>query len=125
MPKGFRNPEVLLTAEDMKKIPKAQLYSPIPEVENAINPEFLSVRVYKGSPAIFYKDVPLWRTSIPLEAFHIFLYDASKAELEDMPGYKEPYILMCVDFFQDVYTYGCWNTLEEAQEWLKNPKREY
>ena len=59
---------------------------------------------------ICYMDIPLWRTSVGLEQVEIELhYDG------------ESYSLICKDQFGDMFTYGEWSTMEEAQAWLDNP----
>lgn len=116
--------KVLMTPEQFTQIPKAEPFGPIPKVEGAVDPSKLSVQVYQQTPCICYQDIPIWRTALPLRSIDVFLYDPTiTREEDDSPG--EPYTLMCVDDFQDVYTFGCWNTLEEAQEWLNNPKSLY
>jgi|LFRM01.1.fsa_nt_gb hypothetical protein len=88
-------------------------------VKNAVKREHLSIRSFGGSVVIFYKDIPLWRTAVPLQDLDIFLYDPSF--YRERGETEEPYSLFCVDKYDDIYTYGTWPTLEEAMAWLENP----
>lgn len=86
----------------------------IKRVENAVDYERLSVQVDAvGRGIIHYDDVPLWYTAVPVEQLDVFLYDGSQHE--------EPYSLFCRDGYGDIYTYGMWETKEEALAWLENP----
>jgi hypothetical protein len=38
---------------------------------------------------------------------------------------KDPYTLVCRDTFDDYYTYGCWDTMDEVNAWLENPTTIY
>ncbi len=90
----------------------------IERVEGAVDVERLGIRQEEGSGArhiIYYDDVPLWYTAVPIEHLDIFLYDGSQ--------HDEPYSLFCRDGYGDIYTYGMWDTKEEALAWLENPTR--
>ena len=94
------------------------------EVKDAVDKSRLSIGVcfdflIGPSDCVYYDDVPLWRTVAPLEDLDIYLYDPTpyRNRGED----SEPYSLVCVDPFGDIYTYGSWSTLEEAKDWLANP----
>jgi len=89
----------------------------IKRVEGAVDIERLGIDFVNGAPTIHYDDVPLWYTSVPIEQVDIFLYDGSQHE--------EPYSLFCRDGYGDIYTYGMWETKEEALAWLENPERLY
>lgn len=113
--------QVLMTGEQMAQIPKARTISSLPRVEGAVDIRNFSIAIVSQGPihntCILYKGVPLWRTAFPLDAVDIFLLP---------PGEEgEPHVLVLVDEFADTYTYGCWDSLEEAQEWLDKPKRLY
>ena len=90
----------------------------IPKVEDALDQSRFSVKE-KDGPCICYDDVPLWRTGVPLEATEIFLYDPTGCEE------PEPYTLMCRDGYDDIYTYGDWETMEDVMAWLDKPTRLY
>jgi hypothetical protein len=83
-----------------------------------IDEKDISLRYVPGwGQCICYKEVPLW-LSINLDVA-IFLAISEETE-------EEPICLVCIDKeFEDIYTYGNWDTLEEAEEWLKNPKMLY
>ena len=93
----------------------------MPKVAGAVKQEDFQIGLYRDSFGesffIFYKDVPLWRTGVPLHELEIFLYDGSKA--------GETFTLMCKDCFDDYFAYGMWSTLEEAMQWLENPVQLY
>ncbi|MGD9552336.1 MAG: hypothetical protein AB7V60_04420 [Candidatus Caldatribacteriota bacterium] len=95
----------------------------VPKVKDAIKRENIEVKRFsdgKGRTfmAICYKGVPLWRTIEDINKQKVFLYDPSKYRAM---GEYEPYTLMYIDSYGDIYTYGQWNTLEEALHWLENP----
>ena len=96
--------------------------SKIDRVEGAIDKSRLSIKIFNGTPCIFYDNVPLWRTAAPLEDLDIFLYDPAKYRAQ---GEEESYSIFCRDSYEDIYTYGMWDTLEEVKEWLENPKPIY
>ena len=90
----------------------------IAKVQNAVDQSRFSVRPFEGSPCIHYDDLPLWRTAVGLDQLEIFLYDPK-------PLKDEGYSLFCRDSFGDIYTYGMWETLEDAKAWLDKPTRLY
>ena len=98
----------------------------IARVKDAVDQEKLSVQIredlFGEAACVCYGDVPLWRTVAGLNDLDIFLYDPT--EYREM-GEEEPYSLFCVDSFGDVYTYGMWDTLEDALAWLEEPKQLY
>jgi len=70
--------------------------------------------------AICYKGIPLWRTlDSNLDKYKFYLYDPREYAVED------PFVLVCVDGYGDLFTYGNWQTLKEALEWLEDPKPLY
>ncbi len=89
----------------------------------------LSIRTMISSidnyPTTFvcYDHVPLWSTIVELEDLDIFLYDPTK--LRDQGHEEEPYHLACRDNHGDLFVYGRWMTLKEAQDWLDSPRLLY
>lgn len=94
--------------------------SEVTKIEGVLDQNRLSIRYDDESDAFFicYDHIPLWRTVEPLSEAEIFLYDPKP--LKDVA-----YTLMCRDSFDDLYTYGYWQTLREAKRWLAQPKRLY
>lgn len=107
----------IISGEELALIPKPASSSRWTKVEGEVNIDQFSVCSFRNQPCICYKDVPLWRTMLPIEEIDIFLAP---------PGDdNEPYVLICLDVFGDAYTYGCWRTLEQARAWLSVPKALY
>jgi hypothetical protein len=77
----------------------------------------LSIFVPKGEMSycvMLDNKIPLWRTAVPLEELCIFLYTPESTE-------EDTFCLMCRDTYEDLFTYGDWESLEEAEAWLANP----
>lgn len=116
--------KILMSPKEFALIPKPSIEFYGEVIDGLVDPQHLSIQevsdgLFAGiisHPAICYKDVPLWRTMIPLEAIRILV--PIPFEEED---YKEPYMLVCQDVFGDLYTYGNWDTLEDMKRWLENP----
>jgi hypothetical protein len=91
-------------------------------IETPIDKEHFEIRyVFTPYPhaAITYKGLPLWETTSPdLEEYKFFLLDESMFNY----GFLT---LTCRDEHGDLYVYGRWETLEQAQEWLEKPVRLY
>lgn len=93
----------------------------IPKVEGVLEQSRFSIQICEGAPCIHYGDVPLWRTTVELDELDIFLYDPRP--IREDGEESEPFSLFCVDGYGDIYTFGMWDTLEEAKVWLANPTR--
>lgn len=95
----------------------------IKRVKDAVDKNRLSVKPMKQtfdtSLVVFYDHVPLWRTLVDLDQLDIYLYDPT--EMREEGEEYEPYTLFCVDQYEDIYTFGRWETKEEALAWLKKP----
>ena len=115
----------LMTAEQIAQLPKP----PIPEYfkmcEVQPDKSKFTMRVFNNSACFFYGDIPIWRSCYPIEAVDFFIPEPGEYEIDEGEMEKEPYTLMCIDSWTDLYTYGNWETLEELKAWLKNPKSLY
>lgn len=119
----------LMTAQDLAMTPKPAIPEHIKLCEVQPDKSKFSLTAFDGSPCIFYGNVPIWRSQYPLEAIDFFIPEPEEYEeeyaLDEYRVVKEPYTLMCIDSWTDLYTYGNWETLEELKAWLKNPKSLY
>ena len=84
-------------------------------VPGAVSKCDFSIRPRPGSPAIFYRDVPLWDTvAESLEQYDFFLAERDHA-------WGDRWELICKDDCGDHYAYGEWTNLA-ALSWLRNPE---
>ncbi len=115
---------VLLEAEDFEQIPKMSIPQEMLDhgAEELPFTFFTVERIETTNEVcICYKGIPLWRTAIPIEKIVFFLLPAYTYE-EEGEYFTEPACIICRDVYGDFYTYGYWDTTEEARQWLKNPK---
>jgi hypothetical protein len=85
-------------------------------VPGAVRNGDFSIRPRPGSPAIFYRDVPLWDTvAATLDRYEFFLAERDYA-------WGDRWELICKDDCGDHYAYGEWTNLAAALSWLRNPE---
>lgn len=81
--------------------------------------------ILKEGPCIFFKGkVPMWRTMADISNCKFFIAGGEEDEYEGQE-WREPYMIVCRDSFDDMYTYGNWKTLGEVLAWIENPTRLY
>lgn len=86
---------------------------------------FISYSFAEGTYVINYnipgKDmIPMWRcANKTLAELDFYILDETKCEDGGFVTF------MCYDQFEDIYTYGRFENMAKAKEWLENPKRLY
>lgn len=80
------------------------------------------LQIFGPSPCLCRKGVPLMRMGCELDEIDIFIIGGETEDLGDGEKYTEPYTLVVQDhMFEDCYTYGQWETLDDFHKWFENP----
>jgi hypothetical protein len=83
-------------------------------VPGAVSNSDFSIRPRPGSPAIFYRDVPLWDTvAANFDRYEFFLAERDYA-------WGDRWELTCRDDCGDYFSWGDWTTLAAPMSWLQN-----
>jgi len=99
---------------DQKLGPSAARKSGNEAQAGAVSNSDFSIRPRPGSPAIFYRDVPLWDTvAANFDRYEFFLAERDYA-------WGDRWELTCRDDCGDYFSWGDWTTLAAPMSWLQN-----